>query len=72
MRQKAAQEIKKALTKAGNFKIFFVITLESGRIKPDDKKTMKFVLEAATEIKENYYSIIINKMKKKSVRVSGR
>ena len=60
LRQKAAEEIKKALTRGGHFKIIFVITLEAGRIRPDDKTTMKLVLQAADMINRNY-SIIINK-----------
>jgi len=60
MRRQAAQEIKIALTNGGLFKIFFVITLEEGRIRPDDKTTMKLVLESAPI--GSLYSIIINKL----------
>jgi len=61
LREQAAVEIKSALTSGGIFKIFFVITLEDGRLRPDDKTTMKLVLDAAPEIGSNY-SIIINKL----------
>jgi len=55
-----AVEIKKALMLGGAFQIFFVITLEQGRIRPDDKTTMKLVLEAAPV--NSSYSVIINKL----------
>jgi len=42
------------------FVFFFVITLEEGRIRPDDMTTMKLVLDAAP-IGFNY-SIIVNKL----------
>jgi len=60
LRKQAAIEIKSALTNGGLFKIFFVITLEDGRIRPDDKTTMKLVLDSAP-IGSNY-SVIINKL----------
>eukprot|EP00331_Platyophrya_macrostoma_P024679 CAMPEP_0176437470 /NCGR_PEP_ID=MMETSP0127-20121128/18647_1 /TAXON_ID=938130 /ORGANISM="Platyophrya macrostoma, Strain WH" /LENGTH=368 /DNA_ID=CAMNT_0017821115 /DNA_START=175 /DNA_END=1281 /DNA_ORIENTATION=+ len=60
MRKRAAQEITAALKKGGRFRIFFMVTCESGRIKSEDATTMKLVLEAAKEIKNNY-SIIVNK-----------
>lgn len=50
--------------KANSLKIFFVVTLESGRVKPDDVTTMELVLKAARQIKTNTFSIIINKMSK--------
>jgi len=63
MREKAAQEITAALMSGGFFRIFFVITLEGGRARPDDLTTMKLVLKAATQIGHDY-SIIVNKMDK--------
>jgi len=67
IRKQAAEEIKKALEPVGNVKrqcqVFFVITLEAGRIRPDDKVTINLVLEAAESI-GSYYSIIINKLPK--------
>lgn len=42
-------------------KIFFILTLESGRVRPDDKTTMKLVLDAIPGIGSNY-SIIVNKV----------
>ena len=40
--------------------MFFVITLEAGRLRPDDITTIKLVLESASDIK--HYSLIINKL----------
>lgn len=39
-----------------------MVTLESGRVKPDDVTTIKLVLDAISHIKSNQYSIIINKL----------
>jgi len=64
LRKKAAQEITLALKSCGYFRIFFVITLEEGRIRPDDMTTMKLVLDAAP-IGCNY-SIIVNKLHPKA------
>jgi len=60
LRKQAAAEITKALKKGGLFKIVFVITLEEGRIRADDKTTMQLVLEAAPI--GHFYGVIINKM----------
>jgi len=60
MREKAAQEISKALRTGGIFKIFFVITLEAGRIRGDDKTTIRLVTQAAPI--GSRYSIIVNKL----------
>lgn len=38
------------------------MTLESGRVKPDDVTTIKLVLDAITQIGHNQYSILINKI----------
>ena len=64
IRREAAGNITKGLKKGGCFKVFFVVKLESGRVRPEDTMTMKLVLESAP-IKENEYSIIINKVGKK-------
>jgi len=60
MRVQAAQAITQAMRKGGLFKVFFVITLESGRVRPQDKTTMKLVLQAAPQITN--YAVIINKL----------
>jgi len=63
LRKQAAEEISKALKSNGIFRIFFVCTLEAGRIRPDDQTTMSLVLESA-DVKTDQYSIIINKVNK--------
>ena len=40
--------------------IFFVFTLESGRVRPEDIATIKLVLESGTEIKR--FSLVITKL----------
>jgi hypothetical protein len=44
------------------YKIFFVITLESGRVRPEDKVTMELVLKSAPI---SHYGVIINKLEEK-------
>ena len=60
LREQAAKAITEALKKDGRYQIFFVITLEAGRIRPEDMTTIKLVLESASDI--THYSIIINKL----------
>merc|ERR1711871_1496484 len=62
MRKQAAAAITQALKLEGNYKIIFVVTLESGRLRPADKTTMELVL-ASAPIQE--YGLIINKLSKK-------
>jgi GTP-binding protein EngB required for normal cell division len=58
----AGKQIKKALESEGEFRIYFVITLESGRVRTTDLSTIETVLEAIkTDIS---YNIIINKCSK--------
>ena len=65
-KKKAAKEIEKALKQDGDYRIFFVLTLESGRVRPQDKATMELVLQAAPEIGHNY-GIIFNKISKRAL-----
>ena len=60
LRQEAAEAITKALKQDGTYQVFFVITLEAGRVRPEDMTTIRLVLESASDIK--YYSLIINKL----------
>ena len=62
LRKQAAAAITGALKKGGTYQVFFVITLEAGRIRPEDMTTIKLTLESATDIK--HFSIIINKLSK--------
>merc|ERR1712060_85686 len=61
LREAAARAISRALKQDGWYKLFFVITLEAGRIRPQDQTTLKLVLTAAPEIQENY-GVIITKV----------
>lgn len=38
-----------------------MVTLESGRVRPDDAATIKLVLTAVNQIRNNQYSILVNK-----------
>ena len=60
IREKAAKEITRALKLGGVYQVFFVFTLESGRVRPEDVTTIKLVLESAPDIKR--FSLIINKL----------
>jgi GTP-binding protein EngB required for normal cell division len=66
LRQLAAKEIENALKLGGNFKVVFVLTLEAGRVRPEDKTTMKLVLDSVPQVGHNY-SIVINKVPKKTI-----
>ena len=63
IRKAAAEAITTALKQNGMYQIFFVVTLEAGRVRPQDLVTMKLVLENAKDIK--YYSLIVNKLTKR-------
>jgi GTP-binding protein EngB required for normal cell division len=60
IREKAAKEIEEALKKNSNYKIVFVITLESGRLSPTDLATIETVCEAIQVPFE--YGLIFNKV----------
>ena len=62
LRKQAAEAISQALRLGGNFKVLFVVTLQDGRVYPQDALMLKLVLDAAEEIK-NDYGVIINKVK---------
>lgn len=62
-KKKAGEEIDKVLTKKMSVKIAFVVTLENGRVRPDDAYTLKVVLEAIKSIDvNNMFGVIINKL----------
>lgn len=68
-RKIAAQEITKALKVNGLTLLAFVVTLEAGRIRPDDIATAKTILEAIEPclLQDSSYCVIINKMKKRDI-----
>lgn len=61
-RKKAAESITKALKQEGIYKVFFVVTLEQGRLRPDDITLLKLVMESARELTR--YHLIINQVGK--------
>jgi GTP-binding protein EngB required for normal cell division len=65
-KKQAAKEIEKALKQGGLSKLIFVVTLESGRVRPSDIATMNLVLESIEEKEREdvKYGIIINKVTK--------
>eukprot|EP00808_Paulinella_micropora_P008652 g53434.t1 len=62
-RRKAAAEITKALKYNTNYKLIFVLSLESGRVRPDDCATVVSILLALP--KGVPYNIIINKVSRR-------
>ena len=62
-RESAGKAISTALRRGGFFKILFFVLTESGRIVIQDVTTIKLVLDAVPEIKNNY-GIVINKIPK--------
>eukprot|EP01091_Cochliopodium_minus_P005211 TRINITY_DN15174_c0_g1_i1.p1 TRINITY_DN15174_c0_g1~~TRINITY_DN15174_c0_g1_i1.p1 ORF type:complete len:336 (-),score=99.10 TRINITY_DN15174_c0_g1_i1:51-1025(-) len=58
-KKEAALQITKALQRNGIYKLIFVLTVESGRIRPDDITTMNLVLESIKQ--PVIYGVIINK-----------
>jgi len=62
LREQAAEAITNALKQSGCYQIIFVVTLESGRVRPQDLAVVNLVLESAKEI--THYGIIFNKLSK--------
>lgn len=60
LKEQAANEIEKALKRGGEFKILFVMTIESGRVRPEDFLTIETVL-SNIDVEVNY-GIVINKV----------
>jgi GTP-binding protein EngB required for normal cell division len=66
LREQAAREIDKLFRTVDRMKLVFVITLESGRIRPADLTTMKLVLDAlGVDDLTNRFAIIVNKLSKR-------
>ncbi|MCA9507038.1 MAG: 50S ribosome-binding GTPase, partial [Myxococcales bacterium] len=68
MRKRAAREIEKALKQNGTYRIFFVMTLQQGRVKPEDVTTINTVMEAIKS-KSVGFNVIINQLTKKEERM---
>lgn len=65
-RERAANEISKALRQGGTFKLVFVAALEDGRVRPADVATIHVVLRAIEPVLSNHdmtakFSVIVNK-----------
>lgn len=69
LRDQAAKEIERALKKDGRYRIFFVLTLESGRVRPDDVTTINAVLDSIESPQDNF-NIIINRVSKKEKKAA--
>ena len=68
MREQAAKAISEALRQNGVYRIFFVINLDSGRVRPQDKVTIKLVTDACHAVPGFVYSIIINQLSKRAIQ----
>lgn len=62
LRQQAAAAITAALRKHGSYKLFFVIMLRSGRVRPEDVVTINKVIESV-DISPLSFSVIVNSVK---------
>lgn len=60
LRKKAGQSIEDALKMDGHCKIVFVVTLSSGRVRPDDATTIALVLNAIQA--DVSFAIVLNKL----------
>jgi len=60
MKKKAADAVTESLKANGIYKVFFIITLESGRFDPRDSTLISVILDHAPDITK--YGLIINKV----------
>lgn len=67
-REQAAREIESALKKEGRYHIFFVVTLEAGRVKPEDVTTINTVMDAV-KLENPGFNIVVNKLMPKEKHV---
>jgi len=71
LRKQAGKEIIKALRSGyDDYKLIFVVTEESGRVRPADGVTMKLVLDCLEDSDQTEpipYGIIVNKMTKRKI-----
>ena len=61
------KEIQKALKLNGNYKIFFVITLEGGRIRNIDAILIEIILQSLENVPNLTFGIIVNKLDNESL-----
>lgn len=63
-KESAAAAIFNALMMVPSFRVFFVVTLEAGRIRPQDLETIRLVLMACGDMEDHFhYGVIINQYK---------
>lgn len=68
LRAEAAAAIRDGLSSADQASIYFVVTLEAGRVRPVDVTTMNTVLDAIVGVDmTNKFGIIVNKLKPKVI-----
>lgn len=71
IREQAAREIEKALRSGdGHYRLVFVVTLESGRVRGDDLATIEVIMNALSSYDDLDvpYGVIINKVKPATIR----
>jgi GTP-binding protein EngB required for normal cell division len=69
LREQAAREIERLFRSVTEIKLVFVITLESGRVRPADLTMMKLVLDGlGIEDMSDRFAIVINKLSRTVVR----
>ena len=65
-RKQAAAAITEALKKEGEYRVFFIVILDHGRLRTDDVSLISLVLESAPDITS--YSLILNQVHKRVKR----
>lgn len=67
IREQAAKEIETALKQGGKYRLFFVLTLLQGRVKPEDVVTINTVMSAINDPNKSF-NVIINQLNRKEKR----
>ena len=63
IQKECAEEINKGFQADGDYKLIFVITLENGRIRPDDITTINFIMESIEDCDDDIpFGIIVNQV----------
>lgn len=63
-KKQAGEELNKMLSKHLSIKIAFVVTLERGRVRPEDALTLNLLLGAISVDTNGKFGVIINQMSK--------
>lgn len=64
-KKQAGEEISKLLEEDRGLKLIFVVTLEEGRVRPQDSMTIDLVLSAIELNTNDMFCVIVNKLEKK-------